>query len=134
MCGRQRWKTTSLKYRRQDYYCRVVIDGMISSNCNEEIIMSTLLSRIERRARLLMAALTFLTLVILMLFKMHLIQFQPSFDAYGWYTVDAVNTGLTVTRRVPSETVCRAQARLHQVSCLQGKSLNAQLLASNDVH
>ncbi len=105
---------------------------MIDFNCLEEIIMPTLLLRIERRARFLMGTLAFLTLLILLLLKTQLIQFQPSFDAYGWYAVDTGNHAIILTRRTDSESACRA--RVHPVSCLQGKSLNAQLLLSSNAH
>ena len=107
---------------------------MVDFNCLEEIIMPTLLLRIERRARFLMGALAFLTLLILLLLKTQLIQFQPSFDAYGWYAVDTDNPAVILTHRADSESACRTHARVHPVSCLQGKSLNAQLLASSNVH
>ena len=110
------------------------VHGMIILTCTEEIIMPTLLFRIERRARLLMGAFAFATLVLLMLVQTDLIQLQPTYDAYGWYTANAVNTGLTVTRRVDSEAACRAQARLHALSCLQGRSLNSQLVADNKLY
>ncbi|MET0962308.1 MAG: hypothetical protein ABWY05_05745 [Noviherbaspirillum sp.] len=93
--------------------------------------MSTLLFRIERRARHLLGAIAFATLVVLMLFQAGLIQSQPAYDAYGWYTVDTVNAGLTVTRRADNEAACRAQERLHPVSCMQGRTLNASLVASS---
>ena len=96
--------------------------------------MLTLLFRIERRARFLMGALAFLTLLILLLLKAQLIQFQPSFDAYGWYAVNTGNPAVILTRRADSESACRARASVDPVSCLQGKSLNAQLLASTNLH
>lgn len=96
--------------------------------------MSPLLFRIERKARFAMGALAGLVLVLLLLFKAELIQLQPSFDAYGWYTVSTVNTGMKVTHRVDSEADCRAKSRLPAVTCLQGKSLNTELFASSPMH
>jgi hypothetical protein len=107
---------------------------MIDFNCLEEIIMPTLLLRIERRARFLMGALAFLTVLVLLLLKTQLIQLQPSFDAYGWYAVDTDNPAVILTRRADSESACRARASTQRISCQQGKSLNLQLLASRDVH
>jgi hypothetical protein len=96
--------------------------------------MSPLLFRIERKARFAMGALAGLVLVLLLLFKAELIQLQPSFDAYGWYTVSTVNPGMKVTDRVDSEADCRAKSRLPAVTCLQGKSLNTELFASARMH
>jgi hypothetical protein len=107
---------------------------MIYLNCIEEIIMPPLLFRIERKARLLLGALAFLTLVALLLFRTQLIQFQPSFDAYGWYTVHTVNSAITITDRADDEASCRAKSRLPDISCLQGKSLNQEFFALSRVH
>ena len=96
--------------------------------------MLTHFFRLERRARLLMGALAFLALAILLLFKTQLIQFQPSFDAYGWYTVSTVNPGVMVTHRVDDEAACRAGSRLPAVTCLQGKSLNTELFTQSRMH
>jgi hypothetical protein len=107
---------------------------MMIFNCTKETIMLTRLFRLERRARLLMGALALLALAILLLFKTQLIQFQPSFDAYGWYTVSTVNPGVMVTHRADDEAACRAGSRLPAVTCLQGKSLNAELFAPSRMH
>lgn len=96
--------------------------------------MRPYLFRIERNARLVMGGLAFLTLVVLLLFKTQLIQFQPSFDAYGWYAVSTVNPGIAVTRRADSEAACRAKARFPAINCLQGKSLNAEFIARSRMH
>ena len=96
--------------------------------------MPPLLFRIERQARFAMGAIAGLVLVLLLLFKAELIQLQPSFDAYGWYTVSTVNTGMKVTHRVDNEADCRAKSRLPTVTCLQGKSLNTELFASSGMH
>lgn len=96
--------------------------------------MPPLLLRIERKARLVMGGLAVLTLVILLLFQAELIQSEPSFDAYGWYTVSTVNSGMKVTHRVDNEADCRAKSRLPAVTCLQGKSLNTELFASSRMH
>lgn len=92
--------------------------------------MSPLFFRIERNARLIMGGLALLTLVSLLLFKTRLIQFQPSFDAYGWYTVTTVDPGLTVTQETHNETTCRARSQVAGVTCLQGKSLNAEFFVA----
>ena len=107
---------------------------MIYLNCIGEIIMSSLLFRIERNARLLMGGLAVLTLAVLFLFKTHLIQSQPSFDAYGWYTVSKVNTGVSITHRADSEAACRVQSRHAGVTCLQGRSLNTELFTQSRMH
>ena len=96
--------------------------------------MPPLLFRIERKARFAMGAIAGLVLVLLLLSKAELIQLQPSFDAYGWYTVSTVNTGMKVTHRVDNEADCRAKSRLPAVTCLQGKSLNTELFASSSMH
>jgi hypothetical protein len=107
---------------------------MIYLNCTEEIIMLPQLFRIERKARLILAGLALLTIVFLLLFKTQLIQLQPSFDAYGWYTVSKVNAGMTVTHRADNENACRAESRLGAVTCLQGKSLNTEFFAQSRMH
>lgn len=89
--------------------------------------MISLLFRIEPHARFLMGAFAFLTLFVFLLFKTHLIQTTPSFDAYGWYAVNTVNSGIAVTHRANNESTCLEQARLQGLSCVQGRSLNAQL-------
>ena len=89
--------------------------------------MLSLLSRIEPPARFLMGAFAFLTLFVLLLFKTHLIQTTPSFDAYGWYAVSTVNAGIAVTHRADNESSCLEQSRRQGLSCVQGRWLNAQL-------
>jgi len=114
--------------------CGTAFHGMIYLNCKGEIIMPQRLSRLERPARLIMGGLAVLTLLALLLFKTELIQFQPSFDAYGWYTVSTVNSGVTGTRRADREDACRANSHLPAVSCLQGKSLNTELFVQSRMH
>lgn len=92
--------------------------------------MPTLFLRVERRARILMGALAFLTVLVLLLVKLQLVQFHPTYDAYGWYAVDTGNPTLVLMRRADSEAACRLRAHAYSVSCVQGKSLNAQLLAT----
>jgi len=96
--------------------------------------MPALFYRLERRARFLMAGVAFLTFLILVLFKTHMIETQPSFDAYGWYTVNTVNSSVTVTRRAESEATCMELAHAHPISCVQGKFLNADLVARSSLH
>jgi len=96
--------------------------------------MPALFYRIERRARFLMGGVAFLTFLILVLFKTHMIETQPSFDAYGWYTVSAVSSSVAVTRRAESEAACIELARAHSISCLQGKFLNADLAERSNLH
>jgi hypothetical protein len=96
--------------------------------------MPPLLFRIERHARLAMGGLALLTLAGLLLFKTGLVQFQPSFAAYDWYTVGTVGQGMEVTHKADSEASCRAQSRLRNVTCVQGRSLNAQLFTTSPMH
>ena len=96
--------------------------------------MPPLLFRLERNARLILGGLAILTLAVLGLFKADLIQVQPTFDAYGWYTVSSVNNGIAVTHRADSEAACRAKSRLPAVTCLQGKSLNTELFTQSRMH
>jgi len=91
--------------------------------------MPPLFVRIERHARLIMGVLAVLTLVVLLLFKAQLIQLQPSFDAYAWYTVSAADHGIAYTLKADNEAVCRARSLLTAATCLQGKSLNTDLVA-----
>lgn len=107
---------------------------MIYLYCIEEIIMPSLFFRIERLARFLTGGLALLTVVFLMLFKAQFIQSQPTFDAYGWYTVTRVDPDRTVTRRADDEASCRVRSRLAGVSCIQGKSLNAERFAQSGMH
>jgi hypothetical protein len=93
--------------------------------------MPNLLFRLERRARLLMGGLACLTLLVLVLLKTGLVQTQPTYDAYGWYTVNAVNPAMTIARRMDNESSCRESARAGAISCMQGKSLNTELVASS---
>ena len=104
---------------------------MIYINCTREIIMLPRLFRIERKARLIMGGFALLTILSLLLFKTQLIQSQPSFDAYGWYTVSKVNAGMTVTHRADNESACRAESLLGAVTCLQGKSLNTEFFTQS---
>lgn len=92
--------------------------------------MTNLFFRLERRARFLMGGVACLTLLALILFKTHLIDFQPSYDAYGWYTVNPMNQGMMIARRMESESDCRASALAQAIDCLQGKSLNAKLISA----
>ena len=96
--------------------------------------MPPFLFRIERHARLIMGGLACLTLVGLLLFKTGLIQLQPSFDAYDWYTVSTVRQGVAVTRKADNEASCREKSRLPAVLCVQGKSLNTELFAQSRMH
>ncbi len=88
----------------------------------------------ERRARFLMGGVALLTVLALVLFKTHLIELQPSYDAYGWYTVNDVNPAMTITRRMDNESVCRESARLEAIGCMQGKFLNTKLVAATGSH
>ena len=81
-----------------------------------------------------MGGVAFLTFLILVLFKTHMIETQPSFDAYGWYTVSVVNSSVAVTRRAESEEACIELARTHSISCLQGKFLNADFVERSNLH
>jgi hypothetical protein len=81
-----------------------------------------------------MGGVAFLTLLILVLFKTHMIETQPSFDAYGWYTVSALNSSVAVTHRADSEAACIELARTHSISCLQGRFLNANLMERSNLH
>ena len=94
--------------------------------------MPNLFSRLERRVRYIMGGVACLTLLALVLFETKLIETQPSYDAYGWYTVNAVNPAMTVTRRMDNESACRESARLEAISCMQGKSLNTELVATTN--
>ena len=96
--------------------------------------MTDLLFRLERRARFLMGGVACFTLLALVLFNSHMIESQPSYDAYGWYTVDPISRGMVLARRMDSESACRQSALALSVSCMQGKSLNAQLAASAQTH
>lgn len=96
--------------------------------------MTNLLFRLERRARFLMGGVACLTLLALVLFNSHLIESQPSYDAYGWYTVDSLSRSMVLARRMDSESACRESALALAVSCMQGKSLNARLAASSQTH
>jgi hypothetical protein len=96
--------------------------------------MPALFYRIERRARFLMGGVAFLTFLIFVLFKTHMVETQPSFDAYGWYTVNTLNSSVAVTRRAESEAACVELARTYSISCLQGKFLNAGLVESSNMH
>jgi hypothetical protein len=114
-----------------EIYCLTAIHGMIYLNCTGEIIMPSLFVRVERNVRLIMGGLALLTLVVLLLFKAQLIQFQPSFDAYGWYTVSAADHGIAYTLKADNEASCRARSLLTAATCLQGKSLNTDLVAQS---
>ena len=94
--------------------------------------MISLLFRIETHARFLLGAFAFLTLFALLLFKTHLIQTTPSFDAYGWYAVNTVNSGMAITHRADNESTCIEQARPQGLTCVQGRSLNAQLASTKN--
>lgn len=96
--------------------------------------MTNLLFRLERRARFLMGGVACLTLLALVLFNSHLIESQPSYDAYGWYTVNPMRQGMMIARRMDSESACRESAVAHAISCMQGKALNAELVASSKTH
>lgn len=93
--------------------------------------MPNFLFRLERRARFLMGGVACLTLLALVLFNSHLIESQPAYDAYGWYTVNPMRQGMLIARRMDSESACRESAVAQAVNCMQGKSLNAQLMASS---
>ncbi|MFL6715487.1 MAG: hypothetical protein ACJ8G3_03905 [Burkholderiaceae bacterium] len=69
-----------------------------------------------------------------MLFNSHLIQSQPSYDAYGWYTVNPMRQGMLIARRMDNESACRESAVAQAISCMQGKSLNAELIATAKTH
>lgn len=94
--------------------------------------MTNLLFRLERRARFLMSGVACLTLLALVLLNSQLIESQPSYDAYGWYTVNPVNQGMLIARRMDSESACRASAVANAINCMQGKSLNAALVGSSN--
>jgi hypothetical protein len=96
--------------------------------------MTNLLFRLERRARFLMGGVACLTLLALVLFNSHLIESQPSYDAYGWYTVNPLRQGLLLARRMDSESACRESAVALAISCMQGKSLNAELATAAKTH
>nr|WP_314630038.1 hypothetical protein [uncultured Noviherbaspirillum sp.] len=96
--------------------------------------MSPSLFRIERHARLLMGGAAFLTIVALLLFKTQLVQSQPSFDAFGWYTVSQLNEGMSVAHRAENEAACRARSQRTGVTCLQGQSLNKEFFAHLRAH
>ena len=96
--------------------------------------MTNLLVRLERRARFLMGGVACLTLLALVLFNSHLIESQPSYDAYGWYTVNPMRQGLLLARRMDSESACRESAVALAISCMQGKSLNAELATAAKTH
>jgi hypothetical protein len=96
--------------------------------------MTNLLFRLERRARFLMGGVACLTLLALVLFNSHLIESQPSYDAYGWYTVNPMRQGLLLARRMDSESACRESAVALAISCMQGKSLNAELATAAKTH
>lgn len=116
------------------FCCRTAIHGMIYLNCFGEIIMSSLIFRIERHVRLLMGSVAFLTIVVLLLFKSQLIQSQPSFDAYGWYTVSKLNEEMSVAHPAVDEATCRARSHRTGVTCLQGQSLNREFFAQARAH
>lgn len=92
--------------------------------------MTNLFFRLERRARFLMGGVACLTLLALVLFNSQLIESQPSYDAYGWYTVNPLNQGVLIARRMDSESACRSSAVANAINCMQGKSLNAALVAT----
>jgi hypothetical protein len=96
--------------------------------------MTNLLFRLERRARFLMGGVACLTLLALVLFNSHLIESQPSYDAYGWYTVDSLSRSMMLARRMDSESACRESAVALAISCMQGKSLNAELATAAKTH
>ena len=96
--------------------------------------MTNLFFRLERRARFLMGGVACLTLLALVLFNSHLIESQPSYDAYGWYTVNPMRQGLLIAHRMDNESACRASAVAQAINCMQGKSLNAELAASSRTH
>ena len=96
--------------------------------------MPPLLFRIERHARLVMGGIALLTVVGLLLFKTGLIQSQPSFNAYDWYTVSTVRQGVAVTHKADNEASCRAKSRLASVTCVQGRALNTELFAQSRMH
>jgi hypothetical protein len=87
------------------------------------------LFRIERNARLCMGGIAVLTIAVLMLFKTDLVRTQPSFDAYGWYTVSKLNPEMSIAQRMEDEAVCRARSQRTGVTCTQGKSLNKSFFA-----
>jgi hypothetical protein len=70
-------------------------------------------------------------LLALVLLNSQLIQSQPSYDAYGWYTVNPLNQGMLIARRMDSESACRESAVAQAINCMQGKSLNAALVATS---
>ena len=109
----------------------MAIRDTISYDCTVEIIMSSLFVRIERNARPIMGGPAFLTLVLPLWFKAQLIQFQPSFDAYRWYTVSAADHGIAYTLKADNEAACRTRSLLMAATCLQGKSLNTGLIAQS---
>jgi hypothetical protein len=96
--------------------------------------MSTFFLRLERRARFAMGGVACLTVLALVLFNSHLIESQPSYDAYGWYTVNPMSQGMIIARRMDSESACRESALAKAISCMQGKSLNAQLMPMSKTH
>lgn len=96
--------------------------------------MFNLLFRLERRARFVMGGVACLTLLALVLFNSHLIESQPSYDAYGWYTVNPVRQGILMARRMDSESACRESAVALAIHCMQGKSLNAELVSATQAH
>jgi hypothetical protein len=96
--------------------------------------MTNLLFRLERRARFLMGGVACLTLLALVLFNSHLIESQPSYDAYGWYTVNPMRQGMLIARRMDSESACRESAVAQAINYMQGKSLNAALVGSSKAH
>lgn len=104
---------------------------MIYFNCTGEIIMSTFFFRIERTARVAMVGIALLTLAVLLLFKTQLVQSQPSFDAYGWYTVSKLDPEMSEAHAVENEAVCGARSQRTGVTCLQGKSLNVEFFAQS---
>jgi hypothetical protein len=75
-----------------------------------------------------------LTLLALVLFNSQLIESQPSYDAYGWYTVNPMRQGMLIARRTDSESACRESAVAQAINCMQGKSLNAALVGSSNAH
>ena len=96
--------------------------------------MSPSLFRIERHARLLMGGVACLTIVVLLLFNTQLIRSQPSFDAYGWYTVSKLNEEMSVAHHAENEASCRARSQRTGVTCLQGQSLNREFFAQARPH
>lgn len=91
--------------------------------------MPVLLLRFERTARYLSGIFAALVLFAMFAFQMGWVRQQPSYDAFGWYTV-MQHDQVQVVRQVESEAACRAREQAPRVLCRQGKVLNSSLVAA----